>query len=286
MILIIRFEFIKYLKIKIELNGLAEVNLIALQSRYNGQESAELLKLNVSRDGIEYHSIGQIEGHDGKNSSVTEHRAIEPVIIKFIRFIPIVDRAMPVCIRTELFGCYRTDGLEYYQLSKSPQSPDMSLDRDQLTGIGKLADNNTEDYIQFSPSELEMKFVWDQPKNVSQIQLYTLQNSHLSGCVKKAVLTLPSTKQSHRFEFNCAKGAENGRKTIPLVLSNAAFSDEFHLKLQYTGELMISEVQWLSTHDIPEIRIATPIMVSVEDSSLMDNEYILLAIVSLCSITL
>jgi len=262
------------------------VNLIALQSRYNGQESAELLKLNVSRDGIEYHSIGQIEGHDGKNSSVTEHRAIEPVVIKFIRFIRIVDRAMPVCIRTELFGCYRTDGLEYYQLSKSPQSPDMSLDRDQLTGIGKLADNKTEDYIQFSPSELEMKFVWDQPQNVSQIQLYTLQNSYVSGCLKKAIVTLPTTKQAHRFDFDCSKGSTNGRKTIPLVLSNAAFSDEFHIKLLYTGELMISEIQWLSSLDTSEVRIATPVMVSVEDASLMDNEYILLAIVSLCSITL
>ena len=68
----------------------------------------------MSRDGIEYHTLSIIDGHDGMNHTKTEYRSIEPVQTSFIRLIPIVTRSMPVCIRTELFGCYRNDNLKFY----------------------------------------------------------------------------------------------------------------------------------------------------------------------------
>lgn len=42
----------------------------------------------------------------GPGEDETVHRSISPVTTRFVRMIPLTDRKMPVCIRTELYGCY------------------------------------------------------------------------------------------------------------------------------------------------------------------------------------
>ena len=261
---------------KISLSNLAEINVIALQSRFQGAESAELLQLNISTNGIDFHSIGRINGvAAGDNGEVHREMPNGPVTTKFIRLIPITDRSMPVCIRTELFGCYRHDDLESYSLSEAPKNQDLNLD-EQATGVGKLADNITTEYLEFSKSNLEMNFNWATPKNLTKILLYTLQSTK-ADCLYS--ISLPEFNTE--FELDCNSG-NLGEAIIPLEFNRMTSS--IKLIFKFSGIFKISEISWIEG-ELPESNILSviePVTVSLQSSTseMIKNEYVTYAIVS------
>ena len=248
---------------------MAEINLIALQARFSGSESAEQLQLNISRDGVDYHSIGRILGHDGETLE-TVHREIHAITTRFIRLIPITDRSMPVCIRTELFGCYRTDDIDYYTLSSPPKIPDLNLD-ENLSGVGKLADNITDDYLEFSPGKLNMDFHWKKPKNVTKISFFTYQRSLRNGCLKE--IRIP--EYALVFELDC--DVATGENVISLEFGKII--TDLGIRLRYDGSLMISEIRWIQGDENSDVILVAPIQPVVQFDATMEKDYFTYAMV-------
>ena len=241
---------------------MAEINLIALQSRFGGAEAAELLQLNISTDGVEFHSIGQIEGVTLADKGEV-HREIGPVTTRFIRLIPITDRAMPVCIRTELFGCYRHDDLESYSLSSKPLNEDLNLDQ-KATGVGKLADNVTDEYLEFNSEsgKIEMDFHWAMAKNLSRIEIHTLQTSQSSDCLHSVAIPAFNTE----FEFDC----KQGETMIPLNFEKMV--SQLRLVFKFRGILKISEISWIEGDQPSQVSVLEPI--ETHSSEIIKNEYV------------
>ena len=219
-----------------KLNGLALVNLIALQRRHNGQESVPLVMVNASLDGTEWHTVDQIHG-------ITEdeeiaHRPIEPVNARFIRLIPITDRKMPVCIRTEIFGCYRDDQLHHYTLSKPPKSSNPT----KLN----LANGDKNDFVSFEPTDdmLELEFEWEEPKNISQVGLRLKQQNQ--ACLEGLSVIMSDTVFS--FKGDCA--TQIGQ--VLVYLNMEMFTSEIKLQLAYTGTLKLAEIEWLQPGEVFE----------------------------------
>lgn len=208
-----------------KLNGLAEVNVVALQRRYNGQESAPLIMVNASLDGLEWRLAGQIDGI--AEHEETAHRPITPVNARFIRLVPLTDRKMPVCIRAELFGCYRDDQLHHYKMSQKPTNQDNS--HNDL----KLVNGNVADWMTFEPDQLTLDFQWDEPKNISQVALHLQHPNQL----EQVSVQLDDVMTYTFVKVDTCEGT--------LVYFNLdILASDVQLRLIYTGQLKMSEIEW------------------------------------------
>ena len=199
--------------------------MIALQRRYNGQESAPLIMVNASLDGLKWHRAGQIDGI--AEHEETAHRPITPVNARFIRLVPLTDRKMPVCIRAELFGCYRNDQLRHYKMSQTPTNQE--ADYNDL----KLANGNVADWMTFEPDQLTLDFQWDEPKNLSQVALHLQHPEQL----EQVIIQLDDAMAYTFVKVDTCKGT--------LVYFNLdIFASDVQLRLIYTGQLKMSEIEW------------------------------------------
>ncbi|XP_048845553.1 discoidin domain-containing receptor 2-like isoform X2 [Brienomyrus brachyistius] len=108
--------------LQIDLRSLHFITLVGTQGRHAGgigKEFAQMYKITYSRDGNRWvswrsrHGQQIIEGN--KNAYDVVLKDLEPPIIaRYVRFMPVTDHSMNVCMRVELYGCEWLDGLVSY----------------------------------------------------------------------------------------------------------------------------------------------------------------------------
>ena len=187
-----------------------------------------MLQVNASIDGLEWHKVGEVLG---LGEEKTAHRQITPTNARCIRLIPLTDRKMPVCIRTEIFGCYRKDSLNHYKLSKAPRQKDENLNSD-LVGIGQLTNEDITDFMVFEPSKLKIDFDWEKPKNISSVTIYL----RAEGCLKEVSIHLPGMVKKH--ELYCDLNKQKLSFAIGQMVTRISIS------FQYSRQLYLSEIVW------------------------------------------
>ncbi|KAE8585458.1 hypothetical protein XENTR_v10021317 [Xenopus tropicalis] len=118
--------------LQVDLRNLHFLTLVGTQGRDGGglgKEFARHYQLRYSRDGFKWSQWRDrwgnevIEGNENTHDSVLKDLG-PPIIARYVRFYPMADRVMSVCLRVELYGCIWQDGLRSYT---SPPGNVMSL---------------------------------------------------------------------------------------------------------------------------------------------------------------
>ncbi|CAL8247419.1 unnamed protein product [Lota lota] len=148
--------------LQVDLHQLHFLALVGTQGRHadgHGQEFARSYRLRYSRDGIKWitwrdrSSQEVVSGNENTYDVVLKDLG-PPIVARMVRFYPLADRVMSVCLRVELYGCVWNDGLKAYtapvghvmQLSGMPvylndSTYDGGLEQGmQFGGLGQLCD--------------------------------------------------------------------------------------------------------------------------------------------------
>ncbi|XP_041964471.1 epithelial discoidin domain-containing receptor 1 isoform X1 [Alosa sapidissima] len=148
--------------LQVDLGALHFLSLVGTQGRHadgHGREFARSYRLRYSRDGRQWFTWkdrwGQevISGNENTYDVVLKDLG-PPVVARMVRFYPLADRVMSVCLRVELYGCLWNDGLKAYtapvghvmHLSGAPvylndSTYDGSIEAGvQFGGLGQLCD--------------------------------------------------------------------------------------------------------------------------------------------------
>uniref|UniRef100_A0A671T4F8 Discoidin domain-containing receptor 2 n=1 Tax=Sinocyclocheilus anshuiensis TaxID=1608454 RepID=A0A671T4F8_9TELE len=142
--------------LQIDLRSLHFITLVGTQGRHAGgigNEFAQTYKIKYSRDGSRWISWRNRQGKEviegNRNAYDIVLKDLEPPIIaRFVRFMPVIDHSMNVCMRVELYGCEWLDGLVSYN---SPLGQQMTLNGQYIyfndsvydgamKGLGQLTD--------------------------------------------------------------------------------------------------------------------------------------------------
>ncbi|XP_058649629.1 discoidin domain-containing receptor 2 isoform X2 [Onychostoma macrolepis] len=115
--------------LQIDLRTLHFVTLVGTQGRHAdgvGNEFAQRYKVKYSRDGTRWVSWRDRQGRQiiegNSNAYDVVLKDLEPPIIaRFVRFMPVTDPSMIVCMRVELYGCEWLDGLVSYSAPAGQQ---------------------------------------------------------------------------------------------------------------------------------------------------------------------
>uniref|UniRef100_A0A671W2E3 Discoidin domain-containing receptor 2 n=1 Tax=Sparus aurata TaxID=8175 RepID=A0A671W2E3_SPAAU len=118
--------------LQIDLRSLHFITLVGTQGRHAGgigNEFAQMYKIKYSRDGSRWISWRNRQGKQviegNRNAYDIVLKDLEPPIIaRFVRFMPVTDHSMNVCMRVELYGCEWLDGLVSYN---APAGEQMNL---------------------------------------------------------------------------------------------------------------------------------------------------------------
>uniref|UniRef100_A0A3Q3WVL6 receptor protein-tyrosine kinase n=1 Tax=Mola mola TaxID=94237 RepID=A0A3Q3WVL6_MOLML len=141
--------------LQVDLRSLHFITLVGTQGRHAdgmGNEFAQRYRIKYSRDGSNW-----VGWHDRRGGQVIEGNSnaydvvlkdLEPPIIaRFVRFMPVTDHSMIVCMRVELYGCEWLDGLMSYNIPDGHQMIHRGLDvyfndsvYDGAIGLGQLTD--------------------------------------------------------------------------------------------------------------------------------------------------
>ncbi|XP_047230286.1 discoidin domain-containing receptor 2 isoform X1 [Girardinichthys multiradiatus] len=118
--------------LQIDLRSLHFITLVGSQGRHAGgigNEFAQMYKIKYSRDGSRWISWRNRQGKQviagNRNTYDIALRDLQPPIIaRLVRFMPVIDHSMNVCMRVELYGCEWLDGLVSYN---APAGQQMNL---------------------------------------------------------------------------------------------------------------------------------------------------------------
>uniref|UniRef100_A0AAX7T7C5 receptor protein-tyrosine kinase n=1 Tax=Astatotilapia calliptera TaxID=8154 RepID=A0AAX7T7C5_ASTCA len=115
--------------LQIDLRSLHFITLVGTQGRHAGgmgNEFAQMYKIKYSRDGSRWISWRNRQGKQviegNRNAYDIVLKDLEPPIIaRYVRFMPVTDHSMNVCMRVELYGCEWLDGLVSYNVPVGEQ---------------------------------------------------------------------------------------------------------------------------------------------------------------------
>lgn len=115
--------------LQIDLHTLHFITLVGTQGRHaggHGIEFAPMYKITYSRDGTRWISWRNRHGRqvlDGNSNpyDIFLKDLEPPIVARFVRFIPVTDHSMNVCMRVELYGCVWLDGLVSYSAPAGQQ---------------------------------------------------------------------------------------------------------------------------------------------------------------------
>ncbi|XP_035497179.1 epithelial discoidin domain-containing receptor 1 isoform X1 [Scophthalmus maximus] len=108
--------------LQIDLQKLHFLTLVGTQGRHadgHGREFARIYQLRYTRDGVKWiiwkDRWGRVEVDGNYNTYDTVLKDLgRPIVARMLRFYPLADRVMSVCLRVELYGCVWNDGLTAY----------------------------------------------------------------------------------------------------------------------------------------------------------------------------
>ncbi|XP_035991056.1 discoidin domain-containing receptor 2 isoform X5 [Fundulus heteroclitus] len=108
--------------LQIDLRKLYFVALVGTQGRHadgHGQEFVRSYRLRYSRDGKKWITWRDRWGQEVVSGNENTYDIVlkdlgPPIVARMVRFYPLADRVMSVCLRVELYGCVWNDGLNAY----------------------------------------------------------------------------------------------------------------------------------------------------------------------------
>uniref|UniRef100_A0A8C7X4Q7 receptor protein-tyrosine kinase n=1 Tax=Oryzias sinensis TaxID=183150 RepID=A0A8C7X4Q7_9TELE len=108
--------------LQIDLHKLHFLALVGTQGRHadgHGQEFTRSYRLRYSRDGVKWITWKDRWGQEVVSGNTNTHEVVlkdlgPPIVARMVRFYPLADRVMSVCLRVELYGCVWNDGLKAY----------------------------------------------------------------------------------------------------------------------------------------------------------------------------
>uniref|UniRef100_A0A8C7XGZ3 Epithelial discoidin domain-containing receptor 1 n=1 Tax=Oryzias sinensis TaxID=183150 RepID=A0A8C7XGZ3_9TELE len=115
--------------LQVDLRSLHFITLVGTQGRHAdgmGNEFAQKYRIKYSRDGSNWVSWQDRKGQQviegNRNAYDVVLKDLEPPIIaRYVRFMPVTDHSMIVCMRVELYGCEWLDGLVSYSIPDGHQ---------------------------------------------------------------------------------------------------------------------------------------------------------------------
>uniref|UniRef100_A0A8C1BPI4 receptor protein-tyrosine kinase n=1 Tax=Cyprinus carpio carpio TaxID=630221 RepID=A0A8C1BPI4_CYPCA len=200
--------------LQIDLRTLHFVTLVGTQGRHAdgaGNEFAQRYKVKYSRDGTHWVSWRDRQGRQiiegNSNTYDVVLKDLEPPIIaRFVRFMPVTDTSMIVCMRVELYGCEWLDGLVSYSAPAGQQMTfrgqqiylndtvyDGAISYSMTEGLGQLTDGSWGlddftksqvygvwpgyDYVgwtnaSFPGGSVEMTFEFDRIRNFTSMKVH------------------------------------------------------------------------------------------------------------------
>uniref|UniRef100_A0A8C6NS43 receptor protein-tyrosine kinase n=1 Tax=Nothobranchius furzeri TaxID=105023 RepID=A0A8C6NS43_NOTFU len=122
--------------LQVDLLSLRFITLVGTQGRHAdgmGNEFARRYRIKYSRDGRNWVGWQDRSGRQviegNRNAYDVVLKDLEPPIVaRFVRFMPITDPSMIVCMRVELYGCEWLDGLMSYSIPDGHQMIYRGLD--------------------------------------------------------------------------------------------------------------------------------------------------------------
>uniref|UniRef100_A0A3Q2XFP4 Discoidin domain receptor tyrosine kinase 2 n=1 Tax=Hippocampus comes TaxID=109280 RepID=A0A3Q2XFP4_HIPCM len=122
--------------LQVDLRSLHFITLVGTQGRHAdgmGNEFAQRYRINYSRDGSKWVGWSNRKGHQviegNRNAYDVVLKDLEPPIIaRYVRFMPVTDNSLIVCMRVELYGCEWLDGLMSYSIPVGHQMVHRGLD--------------------------------------------------------------------------------------------------------------------------------------------------------------
>ncbi|KAK5861814.1 hypothetical protein PBY51_017260 [Eleginops maclovinus] len=108
--------------LQVDLHKLHFLALVGTQGRHadgHGQEFARSYRLRYSRDGVKWITWKDRWGREVVSGNENTYDVVlkdlgPPIVARMVRFYPLADRVMSVCLRVELYGCLWNDGLKAY----------------------------------------------------------------------------------------------------------------------------------------------------------------------------
>uniref|UniRef100_A0A673BX35 receptor protein-tyrosine kinase n=2 Tax=Sphaeramia orbicularis TaxID=375764 RepID=A0A673BX35_9TELE len=209
--------------LQVDLRKLHFLALVGTQGRHadgHGQEFARSYRLQYSRDGVKWitwkdrWSQEVVSGNENTYDVVLKDLG-PPIVARMVRFYPLADRVMSVCLRVELYGCVWNDGLKAYtapaghimHLSGMPvylndSTYDGSTEQGmQFGGLGQLCDGvlGGDDFIQtkelrvwpgydylgwsreaLGQGSVDIEFHFEKPRIFHNMQVHS-NNRHTQG---------------------------------------------------------------------------------------------------------
>nr|XP_057908888.1 epithelial discoidin domain-containing receptor 1 isoform X5 [Doryrhamphus excisus] len=140
--------------LQVDLRKLHFLALVGTQGRHadgHGQEFARSYRLHYSRDGVKWMTWKDRWGQEVVSGNENTYDVVlkdlgPPIVARMVRFYPLADRVMSVCLRVELYGCVWTDGLKAYT---APVGHVMNLSGMPVYLNDSTYDGSTEQRMQF-----------------------------------------------------------------------------------------------------------------------------------------
>uniref|UniRef100_A0A3P8SVB0 receptor protein-tyrosine kinase n=1 Tax=Amphiprion percula TaxID=161767 RepID=A0A3P8SVB0_AMPPE len=209
--------------LQIDLQRLHFLALVGTQGRHadgHGQEFARSYRLRYSRDGQKWITWKDRWGQEVVSGNENTYDVVlkdlgPPIVARMVRFYPLADRVMSVCLRVELYGCVWNDGLKAYtapvgHVMHLPGMPiylndstyDGSMEQGmQFGGLGQLCDGvlGGDDFIQtkelrvwpgydylgwsreaLGQGSVDIEFHFEKPRLFHNMQVHS-NNRHTQG---------------------------------------------------------------------------------------------------------
>uniref|UniRef100_A0A6Q2Y7Q8 receptor protein-tyrosine kinase n=1 Tax=Esox lucius TaxID=8010 RepID=A0A6Q2Y7Q8_ESOLU len=140
--------------LQVDLRSLHFLALVGTQGRHadgHGQEFARSYRLRYSRDGRSWITWKDRWGQEVVSGNKNTYDVVlkdlgPPIVARYVRFYPLADRVMSVCLRVELYGCLWNDGLLAYT---APVGHVMHLSGSPVYLNDSTYDGSTEAGVQF-----------------------------------------------------------------------------------------------------------------------------------------
>ncbi|KAM4579715.1 epithelial discoidin domain-containing receptor 1 isoform 2-T2 [Odontesthes bonariensis] len=209
--------------LQIDLRKLHFLALAGTQGRHadgHGQEFARSYRLRYSRDGVKWITWKDRWGQEVVSGNKNTYEVVlkdlgPPIVARMVRFYPLADRVMSVCLRVELYGCVWNDGLKAYTapVGHVMHLPGMSVFLNDSTydgsteqgmqfgGLGQLCDGvlGEDDFIQtkelrvwpgydylgwsreaLGQGSVDIEFDFEKPRLFNTMQVHS-NNRHTQG---------------------------------------------------------------------------------------------------------
>uniref|UniRef100_A0A8C7XHI1 receptor protein-tyrosine kinase n=1 Tax=Oryzias sinensis TaxID=183150 RepID=A0A8C7XHI1_9TELE len=173
--------------LQVDLRSLHFITLVGTQGRHAdgmGNEFAQKYRIKYSRDGSNWVSWQDRKGQQviegNRNAYDVVLKDLEPPIIaRYVRFMPVTDHSMIVCMRVELYGCEWLDGLVSYRNTVNEISltdGTWGLDdflHSQIYGVWPGYDYVGWSNRTFPKGYVEMIFDFDHVRNFTSMKVHT-----------------------------------------------------------------------------------------------------------------